>query len=82
LPAEQVGPRAWQSSTYREDVAERAVDGNTDTNYGGQSCSHTLEDDKAWLAVDLGLEAASQEVTAVTIFNRGDWGPGPWGGLL
>ena len=47
-----------------------AVDGNTNTNFAGESCTATAEDDEApWWRVDLG---AVYNITSVNIVNRGD----------
>ena len=71
LPA--TGWRAWQSSTDYLGTADRAVDGNTNTDYfKGESCSHTAYEPQPWLAIDMGEAAASKVVGSVTIYNRGD----------
>ncbi|XDV35083.1 hypothetical protein PO909_005120 [Leuciscus waleckii] len=43
-----------QSSTYSTDVAQRAVDGNMDSNYNLGSCTCTNAEKKPWWRVDLG----------------------------
>ena len=58
-----------QSSTSSGGIAERAVDGNTETKYGGNSCTHTGSDKDAWWRVDLQSDAL---VKTVTVWNRGD----------
>ena len=72
-----VGRPAWQSSTYSNPngpaVAERAVDGNEDSEFDHNSCSHTDNgDDSPWLAADL---EQITKVQYVAVINRGDnWG--------
>ena len=62
---------ATQSSMADGFDAERAVDGNLDTNLLQFSCSHTdlVAGVRAWWQVDLG---SSYNVISVTITNRGD----------
>ncbi|XP_077096484.1 uncharacterized protein LOC143747549 isoform X8 [Siphateles boraxobius] len=64
-----VGATAVQSSTYGGGEAQRAVDGNRDSDWGHGSCSHTNGDRDPWWRVDL-LEV--YKVTRVSITNRGD----------
>ena len=47
----------------------RAVDGNKNPIWGGATCTHTQNVDKAWWYVDLGKEYV---VTSVSMTNRGD----------
>ena len=47
------GKPAAQSSLYGSGVPQRAVDGNTNTKWGGNSCTHTLQDNGNWWMVDL-----------------------------
>ncbi|WP_084469623.1 alpha-L-fucosidase [Jiangella gansuensis] len=62
-PAEQVS-LAWNG------VPERAVDGNRDGVYGGNSVTHTAEpSNQAWWQVDLGVQA---DIETVEIYNRTD----------
>ncbi|XP_078693220.1 uncharacterized protein LOC144922968 [Branchiostoma floridae x Branchiostoma belcheri] len=58
-----------QSSTGYGGVAERAVDGNTDPNWGGGSCTHTNQEGTPWWRVDLGT---SQAIGSVVVFNRNE----------
>ncbi|XP_019616275.1 PREDICTED: uncharacterized protein LOC109463839 [Branchiostoma belcheri] len=58
-----------QSSTGYGGVAERAVDGNTDWNWGGGSCTHTNQEGTPWWRVDLGT---SQAIGSVVVFNRNE----------
>ncbi|XP_072110420.1 fucolectin-4-like [Mobula birostris] len=61
--------KATQSSTGYGGVADRAIDGNRDTNYHRCSCTHTLHQVRPWWSVDLFDEVA---VFVVKITNRGD----------
>jgi hypothetical protein len=64
-----LGKPVQQSSTdYGGDV-RRAVDGNTDGNYGGNSVSHTAGQAQPWWQVDLG---AAQGIRNIRIWNRTD----------
>ena len=58
-----------QSSTGYGGVSSRAVDGNSNTRYGGRSCTHTNLDNRPWWRVDLG---ASRTIKSVALTNRGD----------
>ena len=66
-----IGKLTFQSTTeelwYGE--ASKAVDGKKNTAYGGGSCTHTLEENNPWWAVDL---LWSRLVGEVNITNRGD----------
>ncbi|XP_070556415.1 uncharacterized protein [Ptychodera flava] len=65
-----VGKPAYQSSLYAaEGVPEHAVDGNTDSNWSGQSCTHTLQEQNSWWKVDL---QDIHTVDNVVITNRQD----------
>ncbi|GMH43530.1 hypothetical protein BSKO_11452 [Bryopsis sp. KO-2023] len=77
-PPEEIVSRrrpTFQSTTAFGGDSSRAVDGNRDSSYGGNSCTHTgfSEEDYAtpnpWWAVDLG---ASRKVTRIKVTNRGD----------
>jgi len=66
-----------QISTYTDDDgmeygSNLAVDGNTNGDFHNRSCSHTLDDEHAWWAVDLGHQTT---VGRVRITNRGDDAP-------
>ena len=64
------GKPAWQSTTYYDGVAGRAVDGNRNSNWSGNSCSHTAGGDMSpWLAVDLLVPI---NVGYVAVVNRND----------
>ena len=60
---------ASQSSLYVPGLAERAVDGNTQTRFWDGSCAHTKKENSPWRRVDLGIE---NKVKGVAIWNRGD----------
>ncbi|KAK7138550.1 hypothetical protein R3I93_015859 [Phoxinus phoxinus] len=64
-----LGATAVQSSTAGGAGAERAVDGNRDSDATHGSCSHTNADRDPWWRVDLGK---AYGVTRVSITNRGD----------
>eukprot|EP00116_Pleurobrachia_bachei_P000230 sb/3460492/ len=58
-----------QSSTGWSGVASRAVDGNTDGNYWGNSCTHSSSASNNWWSVD--LDAVSK-INRVVIYGRTD----------
>lgn len=58
-----------QSSTGYGVTSAKAVDGNTNTAWGGQSCTHTHRDAQPWWQVDL---QKRYEVEGVAVWNRGD----------
>ena len=67
-----VGRPAFQSSTWTDDPANAglAVDGQPLGYYYGQfSCSHTQEEVRPWLLVDIG---ETVYVTGVILTNRRD----------
>ena len=61
--------RATQSSTSLEAVADRAVDGDTNGSWGGNSVSHTSNELHPWWEVDLG---SAHPINRIVIFNRTD----------
>ncbi|KAL1272054.1 hypothetical protein QQF64_031070, partial [Cirrhinus molitorella] len=61
--------RVVQSSLYNNGVAEHAVDGNRDTDYGKGSCTHTNAEFNPWWRADLGNVYS---ISRVAITNRGD----------
>ena len=64
------GKETVQSSTGWNGVSSRAVDGNPNGNYsGGNSITHTQNDQNAWWQVDLGV---SSDISNVIINNRTD----------
>ena len=64
--------KAVQSSTADEGVPERAVDGNTDGDYGkSESTTHTEQSQDPWWELDLG---ETKSVRSLAIWNRTDGG--------
>jgi hypothetical protein len=63
------GKTATQSSTAYSAGASRAVDGNTDGNYGNSSVTHTDSDAQAWWMVDLG---STCNIGDIKVYNRTD----------
>ena len=61
--------QARQSSTLYGASAARAVDGNSNPNWGKGSCTHTHKNKNAWWEVNFGK---IYNVTGVEITNRGD----------
>jgi len=62
--------KATQSSTDCGGVAGRAVDGNTDGNYGGKSVTHTKDkggSENPWWMVEL---AKSTDIDEIVVYNR------------
>lgn len=64
-----VGMTATQSTTEHDGTAGRAVDGNANTAWTGQSCTHTKYEWKPWWEVDM---KTSYHISAVKVTNRGD----------
>lgn len=60
---------ASQSSTFWQAAAERAVDGNTDGSWGGNSVTHTNPELNPWWEVDL---ESVESISSIVIFNRTD----------
>jgi hypothetical protein len=46
--ARQTGVTAKQSSVYYTFDASKAIDGNTDGNFAGESCTHTNAETNPW----------------------------------
>jgi hypothetical protein len=61
------GKPAAQSSTTNSAGASRAVDGNTNGEWSGNSVTHTNNNANAWWQVDLG---ASTNISTITLNNR------------
>lgn len=61
--------KASQASTDYEGVAERAIDGETDGNYVGNSVTHCKTQDDPWWELDLG---SMKHIDQVSIWNRTD----------
>ena len=64
-----LGGTATQSSTAYGGVAPRAIDGNTDGNWGVGSVTHTAGTVDPWWQVDLG---ATRTVDQISLWNRTD----------
>jgi hypothetical protein len=73
------GKKAAQSSTYYKGSASRAVDGNTNAGYGGNSITHTKKDSRPWWQVDLG---AVYKIDKIQIYDRVDDKGKSYGGRL
>uniref|UniRef100_A0A4W4FNV0 Fucolectin tachylectin-4 pentraxin-1 domain-containing protein n=1 Tax=Electrophorus electricus TaxID=8005 RepID=A0A4W4FNV0_ELEEL len=69
LPNIALKGKATQSSTGYTGQAMFAVDGNSDTNYGHGTCTHTVLEKDPWWRVEL---PHTYSVDMVTITNRGD----------
>ena len=63
-----LGKPTTQSSTGYGGLSSKAVDGNSNGQWGGGSCSHTYEDSPAWWEVDLGFEGPIKKVRVITSF--------------
>ncbi|MFT3766207.1 MAG: discoidin domain-containing protein [Minicystis sp.] len=64
-----LGRTASQSSVAFDGAPSRAVDGNTDGNWGASSVTHTNTEAQPWWKVDLG---SVQPIGTVMLFNRTD----------
>ena len=64
-----LGKRVSQSSTVYDGFASKAVDGNTNGNFGNQSVTHTDFQSKPWWQVDLDSE---ETIRQINIYNRTD----------
>ena len=60
---------ATQSSTCWDGPASRAINGNKNQAWGGNSITHTCEEESPWLEVDLGVE---KTIAHVILYNRWD----------
>jgi hypothetical protein len=58
---------ATQPSIANAGDARRAIDGNTDGNWGHNSVTHTNDQDDPWWEVDLG---GDKDVEAIVVWNR------------
>jgi len=63
------GRPTTQSSTCCGGSSSRAVDGITNSIWGGSSCTHTSRNHQPWWRVDLG---SYYELDRVKFYNRGD----------
>lgn len=67
------GGLATHSSSYMTNVtADKAIDGNTDGTWGGNSLTHTNYDYQAWWQVNVGFTA---QINQIKIWNRTDCCP-------
>ena len=60
---------ASQSTTNHDGVASRAIDGNTNGNFSGNSVTHTAQNTEAWWQVRL---SQTTDINQVVIHNRTD----------
>lgn len=67
------GGKATQSSDYPNGPAKNAIDGNTSGDFSRNSVTHTQEEAKPWLEIDLGSE---KHIDRIQFFNRTDNGVG------
>src|SRR6056300_1517061 len=65
--------KATQSSDYPNGPAKNAIDGNTSGDFFKNSVTHTQEEAKPWLEIDLGSE---KPIDRIQFFNRTDNGVG------
>jgi hypothetical protein len=61
--------KATQSSVAYEGAPQRAIDGNTNQAYDGNSVTHTATEKNPWWMVDLG---GVKDIGRINILNRGD----------
>ena len=61
--------KATQSSNYPNGPAGNAIDGNIDGDFFNNSVTHTQEENKPWLEIDLGSEKL---VDRIQLHNRSD----------
>ena len=64
-----VGAVATQSSVCSSGEAARAIDGNTDPNWSGYSCTHTCSENQPWWKV---VFPSPVDISQVKLTNRGD----------
>jgi hypothetical protein len=67
------GGKATQSSDYPNGPAQNAIDGNASGDFSQNSVTHTQEEAKPWLEIDLGSE---KPIDRIQFFNRTDNGVG------
>lgn len=63
------GKACRASSVNFGGAASRAVDGNTNGAYSGNSCTHSNDENDPWWEIDLG---ANYDVSKIVIWNRTD----------
>ena len=61
--------QASQSSQFGDASANRAIDGNTNGKFGQKSVTHTQNETKPWLEIDLGKE---KTIDQIKVYNRED----------
>ncbi|MDC0369299.1 DUF1549 domain-containing protein, partial [Opitutales bacterium] len=61
--------KASQSSQFGDASANRAIDGNTNGKFGKKSVTHTKDETKPWLEIDLGAE---KTIDQIKVYNRRD----------
>ena len=61
--------QASQSSQFGDASANRAIDGNTNGEFGQKSVTHTKDETKPWLEIDLGAE---KRMDQIKVYNRRD----------
>ena len=61
--------QASQSSQFGDASANRAIDGNTNGKFGQKSVTHTKDETKPWLEIDLGSE---KRMDQIKVYNRRD----------
>ena len=65
-----INKAAFQSSTFAAgSTADKAVDGNKNPDYGGNSCAATRQESLQWWIVDLQKQ---HDITAVRLTKRSD----------
>ena len=61
--------QASQSSQFGDASANRAIDGNTNGEFGQKSVTHTKDETMPWLEIDLGSE---KRMDQIKVYNRRD----------
>ena len=61
--------QASQSSQFGDASANRAIDGNTNGEFGQKSVTHTKDETMPWLEIDLGSE---KTIDQIKVYNRRD----------
>ena len=61
--------QASQSSQFGDASANRAIDGNTNGEFGQKSVTHTKDETMPWLEIDLGSE---KRIDQIKVYNRRD----------
>ena len=71
LPGGSIGYRAVASTTAAGATADRAIDGDTNSNFTQGTCMSTDTAGQPWWVLDLGAPSSTR-LTAVTLWNRAD----------